>query len=188
MDSDGSLDIGEAEPAWAKTVRARWEVPELVAVGAVVASVGIFIGSALAGIYAAVRSPFGTGIGISFGTEWVSFTVPLTLLATLAAWSFRSGKWTMTAGGAAATHWRRMRPCLVAVALLSVFTVGAGLARLAYTLAVFSTRSTDRVANLALQIGFCMLAVVSGVTLWLAARRLLRPADPETPPESPVSV
>lgn len=174
MNDDG-VDSETAGPVRAQTSRAQWEVPELVAAGAVLASVAVFIGFTVAGIYTAFRTPSGTFIGMHYGTTWIIYTVPLTLLATLAAWSVRTGT----------VRWRRLRPCLAGVATLSVLTVAGAIASLAYTLAIFSTRHTGRAADLSANAGICVMAVVAGVTLWLAARRLLRRADSKDVAESP---
>jgi hypothetical protein len=76
------------------SVRIPWDVPELVAAGAAVASVGLFLAFAVAGVDVGVRQGYAR-LGVTLGTGWVMYTVPLSLLTLLAAW------WARTGGGPA---------------------------------------------------------------------------------------
>lgn len=183
-----SEDADAAGSAPATADRTRWSVPELVVAGSVVASVGLFLGFALAGIDIGVRTHQSgydpSGLAITYGTEWIDFTVPLTLLAVLAAWWGQAGWTTLSDSTVEVTRWR-LRPYLVAVAALAPLTAAAGIARLADTLANFSTGGSTRDAMLAASAGICVMALAAGIAEWMAASRLLQPAEPTATSDTP---
>jgi hypothetical protein len=173
MDSEGAdREATRSEPQMA--THRPWDVPELVAAGASLASVGLFLGFAVAGVDIGVQvHGFGPAVGtlgVTYGTSWVTYTVPLALSALLAAW-WGQGRQS-TNGRTTDAVGRRLRPILLAVASLAVPTAAAGLARLAYTVTTPSLGPTH-VSSLAMSAGICVLAVGGAFTQLLAARRLL---------------
>ena len=146
------------------------------------ASVGLFLAFAVAGVDVGVRQGYAR-LGVTLGTGWVMYTVPLSLLTLLAAWWARTGGGPTTDETADALR-RRLRPSILTVATLALPTAAAGIARLANTVANFSSGGPTRTPELAETAGILVLAVAGAATQWLGARRLLRPAEPPAASEA----
>jgi hypothetical protein len=180
-DDDIDGEAAESDPdAW---VRTPWGIPELVAAGAVVASVGMFLAFAVAVVDGGVRVQGFAYLGVTLGTEWIVYTVPLTLLTLLAAWWAGTGG-RPTEDETADVVWRRLRPPILTVAALALPTAAGGIARLVNTVANFSNGGPTRTPELAESAGILVLAVAGAATQWLGARRLLRSAEPQAASET----
>ena len=143
----------------------------------------MFLAFAVAGVDGGVRVQGFAYLGVTLGTEWIIYTVPLTLLTLLAAWWAGTGG-RPTEGERADVVWRRLRPPILTVAALALPTAAAGIARLVNTVANFSNGGPTRTPELAESAGILVLAVAGAATQWLGARRLLRSAEPQAASEA----